>query len=934
MVTQQFLVGRRGSDLLASQGRLRASLNPLALALLALCGAPAVAQFSSSGAVNVYPGNVAVPNGAGPIDLGNVGLFVGNGAVGSFSALGGSVLRVGSLLVGPSGAGNGDGALLLNGAGTKISLVGDGFASGVINRLGVGEWGKGALTVSGGATLDGRADAAGCLGQFHYCNNFIGNAAGSTGVFTVAGSGSSASFLRGFRVGGLAVFHPPIDAYTFGTPGGTTRGTVNVLAGGLLTTDIIGLGLAPGGGSPLGSERSIADATIDGVGSIWRVTGGTLDGSAAVVTTAEHRNALAALTVSGGGKLLIAGKAGVYNAINLTNGGGRTDARITGAGSAIVFSGDAGVFQVGRRLGSASMSIDSGGSASGMFYLSVGRDGSFGDLSVDGAGSLLRVDGTASAVANTNSAPAYMDIGRSGGNGTVKVSNSGRLELLATQGATNGFGMSIGRDANSAGTLNIESGGVVLYRSTSSAAGTAAETANPSVLVGRDGSGSLLISGGAKLLLDGGAVSTPTNRRSTNIFIGGQSDTVDGGRGIATVTGAGSEIKLTGQDTFIGVGIGPQSNGQLTVSAGATVSGIGMNVGRSGGVGVLKLDAGHLVFAGQQTAGNLSGAFLGFGSGGGIGTGLMSNGSTVTLSNPGTAGAGLSIGGTTPFPGGDGSLTLSGGSSITVTAAPGLGYTQVGRDGSGLLRLRGSSSINLGDGVLTVGRSSGGDGTVIVSEASTITAGWLGVGRNKTATGSADGGTGTLVLVNSTLAAQTIVIGSNGFLGGTGTITGNVTNYGIFAPGNSPGTVVIDGGFTAAAGSRMILEVQSDGHGGFSTDHVVFGNGRPLDLAHLAVEFRFLGSTDPTAFQARQLFDVDTFFQVMLAGGGTADLAPAAFSGATFSASADAYSISNFSFSATGGAVFSATPVPEPRSAALLLAGLLAGAALLRRRQR
>ena len=67
-------------------------LGPVAVALLGLWGPPALAQFSSSGAVNVYPGNALVPNGAGNVDLGNVGLFIG-----------------------------------------------DGFSSGVINRLGVGE---------------------------------------------------------------------------------------------------------------------------------------------------------------------------------------------------------------------------------------------------------------------------------------------------------------------------------------------------------------------------------------------------------------------------------------------------------------------------------------------------------------------------------------------------------------------------------------------------------------------------------------------------------------------------------------------------------------------------------------------------------------------------------------------------------------------------
>ena len=75
-------------------------------------------------------------------------------------------------------------------------------------------------------------------------------------------------------------------------------------------------------------------------------------------------------------------------------------------------------------------------------------------------------------------------------------------------------------------------------------------------------------------------------------------------------------------------------------------------------------------------------------------------------------------------------------------------------------------------------------------------------------------------------------------------------------------------------------------------------------------------------FQAQQLFDVDTFFQVRTTGGGTVDLAPQAFNGATFSAQADTYTITNFSFSASGGASFTATPVPEPGAWVMLLAGL------------
>ena len=887
----------------------------LAAATLGVWLTPAWGLVVVSGNANVYPQSIAI--GPGDTDLGGNTLGLGGGGVGGLVVDGGSQLSAASIRF--ADGGNGVATGLVDGVGSRINLTGNGNT----NRLELGAWGKGMLTVSGGATLDGRTNSADCLLGARWCHNFIGNAAGSDATLTITGVGSNASLLRAFVVGGLAVFRPPIENFTFGTPGGTTRGTVNVLAGGTLVTDGATLGAAPGGSSPAGTERSFADVTIDGAGSAWRITGGTLDTSGAGVTTAQHRNAVAALTISGGGKLWIDGKAGIYNYINLTNGGGRTDARVTGVGSAIVFSGDAGVLQVGFRLGSASMSIDSGGSASGMFYVSVGRNGSFGDLAVDGAGSLLRVDGTASAQANGSLNNAVLDIGRNG-NGLVNVSNGGRIELIATGAATNGAQLNLGRDAASAGTLNITGAGSVVSLSTQSvlASGGPGEAFNPIMRVGRDGNGTLNITGGGKLLIDGRAVSTVADSRSTSLYIGGTGDNTNGGKGIALVSGAGSEIRLSGVDTFIGVGFGPQSFGLLTVAHQADVSAIGMNVGRSGGVGVLAVDNATVHFSGQQAGFVQAGAFLSIGRSGGTGIVNIGNASVITLNNLGSQGASLNLGGTGPGPLGDGSLTLSGASKIHIQAAPGLATLSVARDGSGLMRVKGGSSVDVGDGTTYVGRLKGSDGTLILSEASSLSTGWLGVGRNKTATGSEDGGTGTLLLINSSLTANTIVIGSNGFLGGTGTITGNVTNFGIFAPGNSPGTLEITGAFTAEAGSRMILEVQGDGHGGFATDRVIFGGGQPLDLAHLKVEFRFLGSTNPNDFQAQQLFDVDTFFQLRTAGGGMAHLAAAAFAGATFSAQADAYTVSNFSFSAANGASFTATPVPEPASLAMLLAGL------------
>lgn len=401
---------------------------------------------------------------------------------------------------------------------------------------------------------------------------------------------------------------------------------------------------------------------------------------------------------------------------------------------------------------------------------------------------------------------------------------------------------------------------------------------------------------------------------------------------MATVVGAGSEIRLTGSDSYIGVGHGPQSFGVLTVADGARVSAIGMNVGRSGGVGLLNVDHGTLSFSGQQSGNTLSGAFLSIGRTDGTGTATLTNGSQVTLVNPGNLGATLNLGGSGTGPGGTGSLTLSGASHISIQAAAGKGALTVGHDGTGLMRIQGGSTVDVGNsGAVFIGRLAGGDGTLLMSDNASLTAAWVGVGRTKSAAGqpSEDGGTGRLIVSNSTVTAANIVIGTQGFLGGSGTLVGHVTNHGTVNPGNSPGQLRIDGGFTAMAGSKLVMEVQADGAGGYLTDRLVFGDGAVLDFSNLNVEFRFLGTTDPNAFQASGGFQVDTFFR-MAAGAG---LDHATFAGASFTAASQAYRFTDFRFSADGGAVFTAAAVPEPGAGGMALAGLALLAGLWRRRR-
>lgn len=933
---------------------------PLALAAtLALC-VPAWSAITTSGDNAVGPVNLAIGPGNTLLPTSSMWVgapWAGPTGVGSLLVDGGSFLSLARLSFGAGGTGHGTG--LVTGTGTQVQLLGSGTGDQV-QRLIVGDWGKGQLTVNGGALLSTRGNQASCLLAFHYCDSFVGTAAGDDATLNISGSGTQALISQSLYVAqpGLAV--PGLDGYTYGNPGGTTRGTVNVTAGALLSTDRAQIGPRHWSTNATGFERNFAEVNVSGAGSRWVVTGGQTvlnhatgqvgEGGAGILT-ANDSNAWATLNVTNGGVIEIQGTDQVLNYINLTNGGtsrsglggGRTDMRVSGAGSQVLFSGPGGtrsngVLQVGRARGTANLLVTDGGSVDGVWYLSVGRDASTGTLTVDGAGSRVRLDGRATAAANQpsgQSANAAIDIGRSG-TGTVNVLNGGQLVVEASAFLQGGNSLQLGRDVASAGTLNISGAGstVRLTGISNLAGGGATETRNPFVSVGRDGNGTLNISGGGKLLLEGGAVSTLDHRRSTSLLIGGFSDQAVGGKGVATVTGVGSEIRLTSGDSFMAVGTGPTSNGQLSVRAGGAVHGMGLVLGRNGGVGVLSADAGTLRMSGQQAGGLQSGAFLVVGDGGGVGVASLANGSLLSLSNSGSAGAGFTIGGSSYAAGGDGSLALTGGSRIEVSAAPGLSGATIGREGSGFLRLRGASSVDLGDGVVSIGRFSGGDGTVIASESSTFTAGWVGVGARKTDIADTDGGTGTFVLINSTLTADNIVIGTNGFLGGTGTINGLVTNRGIFAPGNSPGRLEINGGFLAEAGSRLILEVESDGNGGFKTDELVFNAGQPLDLAGMNIEFRFLGNTDPIAFKASGKFDTDTFFQVQAAGQPLGTLDESVFGQVTFEASAEAYNISDFSFSAaTGASDFKVTAVPEPGTTAMLLAGLASLGWLARRRR-
>src|SRR4029078_1524314 len=113
--------------------------------------------------------------------------------------------------------------------------------------------------------------------------------------------------------------------------------------------------------------------------------------------------------------------------------------------------------------------------------------------------------------------------------------------------------------------------------------------------------------------------------------------------------------------------------------------------------------------------------------------------------------------------------------------------------------IEGAGSINLGANLLTVGSNN------FSTEVSGVISG-AGGSLTKVGTGTLilsgvntyDGPTtiqGGKLAVNGSITSN-VTVQSAGALGGTGTIFGNVLNSGAIAPGNSIGTLTINGNYT------------------------------------------------------------------------------------------------------------------------------------------
>ena len=106
--------------------------------------------------------------------------------------------------------------------------------------------------------------------------------------------------------------------------------------------------------------------------------------------------------------------------------------------------------------------------------------------------------------------------------------------------------------------------------------------------------------------------------------------------------------------------------------------------------------------------------------------------------------------------------------------------------------------------------------------------------------------TGGAVDNNGTIDGNAGVSGA-GLLTGGGLVAGDLSNGGLVSPGNSPGTLTIDGDYTQLSSGTLLMQIAGDAHDLLSVGHTL----------HLAgtLEVELLGGFMPTVGERFELLD-------------------------------------------------------------------------------
>jgi outer membrane autotransporter protein len=426
-----------------------------------------------------------------------------------------------------------------------------------------------------------------------------------------------------------------------------------------------------------------------------------------------------------------------------------------------------------------------------------------GGVNGGGGGSLTKIctgtltlTGTNTYSGGTNLNGGILAINSDVNLGTGPLSfNSGTLEALATGG---------GIISSKAITLNAGGGTFLADGGTNSTlSGMISGTGN----VVRLGTGTLTLTGaniytggtsisaGTLQLGNGGTAGSITGNVVDNGTLAfNRSDSVTFG---GVISGAGN-VSQVGTGTLILTGANIYTGG-TSISAGTLQLG---NGGTAGSITGNVVDNGTLAFNRSDSA-TFDGVISGAGNVSQVGTGTL----ILTGANTYTGGTSISAGTLQA-----GSATaLSPNSAFAVTSIldlNGFNNTIGSLSGTGTVLNNGATTATLTVGNENTNTTYGGvlENGSSVLQLTKSGPGTLRLTGGNTYTGTTTVNAGSLIVDGSIASTQTLV-NASGLLGGHGSLGGSLVNSGTVSPGDSPGTLTVNGNYTQNAGGTLRIEV-------------------------------------------------------------------------------------------------------------------------------
>jgi len=681
----------------------------------------------------------------------------------------GKTLTVDGTVQGSGGlSATGAGTLVLNGTNTYAGNTSvDGGSLQVASDASLGA-ATGSLALND-AVLHATADMA---------TNRAINVAGNSVITTDAGttlvaSGTVSGAALGKNGDGTLVLGGS-NTYTGGTI--VDGGTLQVGNDAALGDAAGGITLASGTLHTTGDIVSTRDVTLGGGdfaidGGTTFATSGNVDGNGGLVKNGEGSLEIGGDASHTGGTTvndgtLVLGGSNTYTGGTVLNGGTlqvSSDANLGEAAGTLAFNGGT-LHATGDVSGSRDVVVNADASIvtdAGATFGTSGTVSGNGGITKDGDGTLVL------AGSNTYTGGTTVDAG------TLQIASDANLGASTSALTLNGGSLHTTGNVATQRTLNLAKNAVV-----TTDAGTSLTTAGTVTGTGglvKDGAGTLSITGvashsGGTTVNEGTLVLSGNNTYTGGTLLNGGTLSISSdanlGDAANAVTLNGGNLAVTSDVTTAREIVIASGGGSITTDTGATLS----QTGSITGDGTLtKLGGGTLIVSGSNT-------FTG---------GTLVNGGTVRIDS------GSSLG--------TGDIILQGG-VLQTYATLGTGQKVLVSGNSGVNVSAGTTTVLSGD-IDTAGAS----GCFIKSGAGALSL-----------TGKASLNEGTCVQngtlrANGTLNSSFVTVDAIATLRGIGRINGPVSVSGRLAPGNSPGTLTVDGTVTMNAGSTF--EADIDGYG-------------------------------------------------------------------------------------------------------------------------